>query len=233
MVLWSIGYSGDGFTLEISIHSPSDREHAFGSFDFDAVLDSGTLPNSEPSGSGPPRPAYDRDHNPRWARKVGAIRRLFGRGAMPVEFSCMLPPVEIINRLVVRRQTRRRMTPTGYAHIFSALTCLKSTTLEFWREWPALEQQDADNRHEFLLRRYLPPSLRSLTLFEDFDDGATRSVEAELRFPVVADVVKLTRDPNASLGRTLADVSRGLQHVTVAFMADARDFFRAWPSSPD
>lgn len=32
------------------------------------------------------------------------------------------------------------------ADIFSALTCLKSTALEFWREWPALEQQNADNR---------------------------------------------------------------------------------------
>ncbi|KAL2195718.1 hypothetical protein P885DRAFT_39936, partial [Corynascus similis CBS 632.67] len=222
MSWWSYNYYGDGITLEISIHSPSDREHAFRSFDFDAV------PNHESPEANLSHPAYDPGHDPSWARKAGAIRRLFGRGAMPVEFGCSLPTAEIISRLVVRRQTRRRMTPTGYAHIFSALKCLKSTAIEFWREWPALEQQNADNRQKFLLRRYLPHTLQSLTLFEDFDDRTTRTIESALRFPVVADVVELVRTPDPSLGRRVAELSRGYRHVAVAFLVDARDFFSYW-----
>lgn len=114
MSWWSYNYYGDGITLEISIHSPSDREHAFRSFDFDAV------PNHESPEANLSHPAYDPGHDPSWARKAGAIRRLFGRGAMPVEFGCSLPTAEIISRLVVRRQTRRRMTPTGYARTLNA-----------------------------------------------------------------------------------------------------------------
>lgn len=94
-------------------------------------------------------------------------------------------------------------------------------------------EANRDAGQKFLLRRYLPHTLQSLTLFEDFDDRTTRTIESALRFPVVADVVELVRTPDPSLGRRVAELSRGYRHVAVAFLVDARDFFVAWQPRPN
>jgi hypothetical protein len=130
-------------TLEISIHSPSDRGHYFKPFDFDAVPI--TVPELPSSDTAPvsDTSSFDTYHDLSHAG-AGPVRRLFGRSALDVRWDEPLLPVNFITGLVVRRQTRRRLTPLGACRILQALPNLQTVSVEFWREWTQFEQDMAD-----------------------------------------------------------------------------------------
>ncbi|KAK4149785.1 hypothetical protein C8A00DRAFT_37621, partial [Chaetomidium leptoderma] len=213
-------YSPDGegivgdVTLEISIHSPSDREHGFAYYNLDDGPD--PLPSSAEHFIG--------DGSHMQGFRVGQVARLFGRSAMDIRIARALPRIWSIASLVVRRQTRRRLTPPGICRILRALPNLQTVAVEFWREWTIFEQERADRGHAFILDSALPDSLRSLTLFEDFNEDLNQLFESESRRE--EDDVDFTRIANPQVGRALAERSVDLEEVAVSFVVDAVDFFR-------
>jgi hypothetical protein len=142
---WSDSQGGvpEDVTLEISIHSPSDREHHFKPFDFDAVpvpelpsCDTATAPASGPS--------VDTSH-PIWQAGANSVRRLFGRSALDARWDGPLLPAYFITGFVIRRQTRRRLSPLAACCILQALPNLQIVSVEFWREFTKVEQDMADS----------------------------------------------------------------------------------------
>ena len=132
-----------GMTLEISIHSPSDREHCFrGFYDFDAE------PNLAPSW--PLGPCFVAAGHPVGAAQynqqdaIVPYLRLFGYSALDARMNRRLFVLRFITRLVVRRQTRRRLTPPAACLILKALPNLEEVAVEFWREFSVFEQARAD-----------------------------------------------------------------------------------------
>lgn len=135
--------SSGGMTLEISIHSPSDRQHHFRNlYDFDAEPDP-TRPWLSDPFDAPDCPfggaQYDREN------AIVPFLRLFGHSALDVQLNGRLPVLRFITRLVVRRQTRRRLTPPAACLILKALPNLEEVAVEFWREFSVFEQARADH----------------------------------------------------------------------------------------
>lgn len=144
-------------TLEISIHSPSDKLHYFQVYDFDVTPDDdarefasvsnglGSVPMCLPDD--PLQRAFrvDTPHRHINYGDIGPICRLFGRSAIDARFEAPLIPIPFITRFMVRRQTRRRLNGPAMRCILAALPNLQAVAVEFWREWTAYEQQSADH----------------------------------------------------------------------------------------
>ncbi|KAF5011736.1 hypothetical protein FDECE_2196 [Fusarium decemcellulare] len=214
-------------TLEISVHCPSDARHWFHTCYFGA--DNEYLEDLE----NPVEKSQltDGRHGLLRGQQVtapppGAMSRLFGLGfpeKMKITGRYTLDEVRAVTKFVLRRQTRRMLPAQLVCLMWEKLPRLKSIVFETWRAWRTTVQEEKfDHPYSMALGETLPRKLDSISVFEDFrDDWMTVFTQ---RFIPSSDV-QVVRVAAPNLAATFAAISLRFQHVSIAFMIDARYFF--------
>ncbi|KAK5989682.1 hypothetical protein PT974_07937 [Cladobotryum mycophilum] len=212
--------------LDISVHSPSDAKHYFKHIDFE----SDALPES--NGTSQAIDIHDPRHN--WVNgkqtslpPPDSMFRTFKDIEMSPDFWRDLPEVRVVTGLLLRRQTRRRWEPSGIEKLIKLLPALQEIHYEPWREWSKVEKLFTGISTGRFLKSLIPNQLQSMILFEDFID------EYETQNNTLDHLIDqgLFRKTLSTLGRTLAELSLGLQHLSVSFIADAGYFFQGCESA--
>lgn len=88
-----------------------------------------------------------------------------------------------------------------------------------------------------VLLRKLPQHARSVTIFEDFNEQTMEAIRNDMDPSIISMSMQIEtrRFTRSELGEAFAVKSRDLEHLSVAFMIDARDFLRSckmlsdWP----
>ncbi|KAF4512571.1 hypothetical protein G6O67_001691 [Ophiocordyceps sinensis] len=225
------GLADGGPVLELSMHSPSDSEHFYP----DYRLDKHVYPH-----------AHDEDcTDQEYSHQLSCVRqqgqaarsqagddfswpdptldeaklRLFGTDIV-LDFGCpglvetkRLPVAETVKGLLIRRQHLRGLGPKTLFDILECLPGIESMTFEHWRPChPNLELCRQVGLADCL--RWVN-ALKNVSIFEGHDIPFHGQGK---------------RDLLPSLGWTLADESQSLEHLSVAFVTDAKDFFQDyWP----
>jgi hypothetical protein len=135
-----------GLALELSAHSPSDSDHWFKHCRFS----SGPVGDAEDD-----RLLNDLKHGWRNAQQETqpprmAVLRLFT--AINLRFPAELPQVDVVTRLAIRRQLRRRFQPIDLQLVLGKLGHLEHMVYNPWRVWRNLYAQLVD-RGAYLTRR--------------------------------------------------------------------------------
>ncbi|OAR01723.1 hypothetical protein LLEC1_02842 [Akanthomyces lecanii] len=232
-------------TLDISIYAPSDSEHWFPYLTF--LPD--TLPEM-PQGRGPERtaPAKVGSHRPRPRRtdsadppasilQLQALKRTFGtmeKGLFDPTIGCawwlQLPALPVVDRLLLRRQNRRKWSPAALRHMIARFTNLRELYYEP-REELFLMQELADIDCEHFFPAISPPcgpNLQKLVVFENCNK----------QHPFVQRGVwyrESIRKASPLVSKIMARTSTGLHHLAASYIADAARFFAGasdseWPN---
>ncbi|KAH8677671.1 hypothetical protein BX600DRAFT_431002 [Xylariales sp. PMI_506] len=218
----------DRLTLEISMYSPSDSQHCFRG---DLHLGPDSL-GSKDIDSYKSR-IHDRYHGWSFGRRqerppLGAIFRL--TQVIDAELSPTLPIVDFVSSFLLRRQTRRRLSPHTLQRILQSLPNLVNIDYEPWRGCLRVldRQYPEDRNYRNAILVALPETLEVLTIFEDFNEDYNivfcfdRSTQ-EWVFPL-----EYIRTPCPSVGAALAWRSTRLKNLSAAFVVvDADDFFQS------
>ncbi|KAH6854041.1 hypothetical protein B0I37DRAFT_441106 [Chaetomium sp. MPI-CAGE-AT-0009] len=218
-----------GLALELSAHSPSDSDHWFKHYRFSSGRvgdDEDDVISGRDMGS---RLLDDPKHGWRNAQQETppprlAVLRLFA--TINLRFPAELPQVDVVTRLTIRRQLRRRLQPIALQLVLGKLSRLEHMVYEPWRPWDRFHARVVDQEYAFVIRNGLPKSLKTLSIFEDFDDSLAAAL-ARLGplgpvFPV--DSVRIV-DPR--IGATFASRSLDLEQLSVSYLSNAEDFFGA------
>ncbi|RSL74370.1 hypothetical protein CEP53_000265 [Fusarium sp. AF-6] len=216
-------------TLEIDAYSPSDSEHFFKGYyvgdpdEDEAFGDPRTFDDGkhEFSHNGRSRP-QDRD--------AEEVYHMFGGSFVPFRRDI------VVKRLIIRRQCRRQYDPHLIYELLLALTALEHIHYEPWRmhdetyqdrQWyPGktarsylIASLGADlhaTGFSEIISKHLPRDVKTLTLFEDFNEDFWPGSDAPERIP------------NSQTAKALLDGSLDLERLSASFMVDARDFFNAY-----
>ncbi|KAH7110278.1 hypothetical protein EDB81DRAFT_832203 [Dactylonectria macrodidyma] len=124
-----------------------------------------------------------------------------------------LPKVQAIACLLIRRRYFRNISAKALSQIFKAAPCLEVIHLERWcygrrrddKKW------DIDSA---LLGHELPPSLKQFSFYEEFST-AYHQQPRKMTIPRL----------NRRLLKAMIKTSRHLEHISISFAIDARDFF--------
>lgn len=136
------------------------------------------------------------------------------------------PLVPAVTGLVIRRQMRRRIPPELLGRVLSKLPRLESIKHEGWRDVIPLGY-DASADMSTLICDELPSQVKTVTIFEDFDERLWRRVRSKPRHGYLA----ASPGPNPNLAKSFAVRSQTLEHLSVSYMIDARHFFDACKTS--
>ncbi|ROW16572.1 hypothetical protein VPNG_01468 [Cytospora leucostoma] len=219
-----------GVTLELSAHSPSDAMHSCKELK-SRIKDTAWGESKR----GPLRKYTDKTHGWIKGRQVrrpsdDAKIRVFGPpSGLGFDLRARLtrkkripPRVDIVGRLVVRRQFYRHFSVTKALYpIFKSLTQLRQFTYEPWRGIDTRNVSGRtirDDQHHVLFSDAFKyrRSLRIVSIFEDFNNQVFHP--------------NIERERSRILGQDLARSSRHFEELHVALNVDARDFFHAfWP----
>ncbi|KZL68015.1 hypothetical protein CT0861_12159 [Colletotrichum tofieldiae] len=126
-----------GLTLELSIQSPSDREHCFKNLCFGDDIKYETTLTGRRICTSDWTHEYPDNHGWNNGRQVGspdsmAILRIFS----PLSFKFQdVPQVKAVTHFIIRRQCRRQIKPKVLGSIFDKLPRLQSLVYEPWRSW--------------------------------------------------------------------------------------------------
>ncbi|KAI1389493.1 uncharacterized protein F4822DRAFT_398509 [Hypoxylon trugodes] len=212
----------EGLTLEFCAYSPSDSEHMPKDRDF------AHDPYSEPAEeiSALPNP---REHPaPTQLDRDNLFRNIFRLTKSYVSImwfnndyeSAVLPEVNVVTSFLIRRQYYRKFDPNDMYYILVNLTGLESIIYEPQREW-ITSQSESDICYCRLFEYMLPPSLKRLTVFENYEEELAAVIAAPGESGRV-------RSPEVS--QALMRRSQALEHLSAAFIIDAMDFLRPfWP----
>ncbi|KAI0907143.1 hypothetical protein F4823DRAFT_630598 [Ustulina deusta] len=226
--------AGDGLTLELSVHSPSDSKHYFQNHQFDTFFYSEDDDfDQNPKAQRLTQRRHDGQH--RWENSVQSFQyhptpdvlqhmnlvprfRVHGQ---PLRIEKELPEAEIVTRLLVRRQSYRAFGPRALSYILRALPMLEQLHVESWR--PLLPQLAGlepvqDRKMEALFRLSMPIMLKAITWYED-DDGIYELLETN-------DHPTLPK-----LAAALLKASTQLESLAISFIADAQYFFMSLSST--
>ncbi|RAK95906.1 uncharacterized protein BO80DRAFT_316409, partial [Aspergillus ibericus CBS 121593] len=232
----------EGLTLELSAHSISDSQHWFrdhyfgGDEDRDLDIRFETHERSTNPGFG-----HAVNHGWRHTQQVefpgkNALCRLYGSSAL--KFNKNLPLVPAVTRFVLRRQCRGRLLPGPVSTLLCKFPRLESVVYEPWRMRDMDEQtrQDDGKQSEIcgyeerfltihvdcqdLVETRLPPTVRGLSLFEDYTEDYAHLFSPEFR----------ARAANPVVGAAFARRSLHLEQLFVSFVIDAQHFFDACQS---
>ncbi|KAL7950687.1 hypothetical protein V8C42DRAFT_359572 [Trichoderma barbatum] len=220
-----------GMTLEFNAYSPSDQEHWFRGCYFGAQGENDALEsNHEPQNN--ISPVYDAAHDlgTGWelepiASNERAIQRPFEE--IDLKFPEELPQVEIVTRFVLRRQCRRQWDPTTLKYLWGKLPRLEHIVYEPWQSCDEVVQRIQFDRHYVqLINGNLPTGLKSIRVFEDFNE---KYLDFILRHQSTPFYTKRSaiRTSMPAIGAAFATQSLKLEHLSVAFMAEAKHFFEA------
>ncbi|KAJ3539514.1 hypothetical protein NM208_g5457 [Fusarium decemcellulare] len=194
-------------TLELSVICPSDARHWFHTCYFGA--DNEYLEDLETPVARQQAQLTDGRHGLLRGQQViapppGAMSRLFGL-SFPEK-------MKITGRYTLDEVRAVTNCPR-----------LKSIVFETWRAWRTTVQKEKfDHPYSMALGETLPRELNSISVFEDFRDD-WMSVFTQ-RFIPSSDV-QVVRVAAPNLAATFAAISLRFQHISIAFMIDARYFF--------
>jgi hypothetical protein len=144
-----------GLALELSAHSPSDSDHWFKHYRFSSGRvgdDEGDVLLDDP------KHGWKNDQQetpPPWL----AVLRLFTD--INLRFPAELPRVDVVTRLTIRRQLRRRLDPIALQLVLGKLSRLEHMVYEPWRVWNRLYAPVVDQGaypSECASRRHIPIS---------------------------------------------------------------------------
>ncbi|KAK3938997.1 hypothetical protein QBC46DRAFT_316574 [Diplogelasinospora grovesii] len=137
------------------------------------------------------------------------------------EFSTFLqtfPKVEIITGLLIPRQFYRKIAVSSLRKLLrETFTCLRWIRYEQWHHVDPQQQLRLEKDYKRLISSDLPSTLRDLSIFEDFNKHLHPD--------------RLARSTNRALAKALSKTSRSLEHLSAAFLVDAKDFLADfWPT---
>ncbi|KAI1374109.1 hypothetical protein F4677DRAFT_461674 [Hypoxylon crocopeplum] len=217
---------GPGITLELSAHSLSDSEHWFKNYCFGA----GTKDEDTAFGTGN-QEVIPKWHDPKHGWIDGeqvvtpdglAISRLFEM--VDLRFPEPLLEFPVVTSFILRRQVRRRLTPSTLRLLFEKLPRLECIIYEPWRIWTTLIQENYDREYQFMIQAGLPKTLKRISLFEDFNDSHITPLQI-LRRSILQ--IGPIRHADPKVGTALAHKSRSLEQLSASYIVDARHFFQA------
>ncbi|PYI04763.1 hypothetical protein BO78DRAFT_275387, partial [Aspergillus sclerotiicarbonarius CBS 121057] len=187
----------DELTVEFSAQSPSDSQHWFKDYHFGAH-------GADEARDLLPVQFHDPVHYWENGRQLDlppkhALWRLYGRSGVRLQPEPATVPA--VTGLVIRRQCRNRILPKTLQEILFRLGRLKCLVYEPWR----------------VGEYFLPRNVKRLSLFEDFSEDYLRQCPVEIQ----------RRTPNRAVGEAFARRSIDLEQLSVSFIIDACDFFRA------
>ncbi|KAK5998763.1 hypothetical protein PT974_01145 [Cladobotryum mycophilum] len=222
----------NNLTLELNVLSPSDSEHWFKNsyFSSDHVEDDeDTINSARETGI----PLHDPQHGWVHGQQVTAPpRSAMQRLSRPIHltFREMLPQVDAVTCLLIRRQLRRCISPFGFGLLLSKFDRLEHISYEPWAPYEKIDTEFHQGGLAFTIRNNLPQTLNRLVVFED-------AHEFYHALPQRATPVPSSNliDHGLGIGAAFASKSRGLQHLAVSFIITAEEFFRrcrstwSWP----
>ncbi|OIW24609.1 hypothetical protein CONLIGDRAFT_685569 [Coniochaeta ligniaria NRRL 30616] len=227
-----------GVTFELSIYSCSDSKHFFrnrttqavewtGEECLDDEEESRALLARMPVRQGPRHCWTDGrqvipagPNHPNRKAFEDAKRKLLGDPLQVQMISAhALPPVDVISGFVVRRQYHHRLAPEALGHIVRALPALRSMQYEAWCptsvETTKLTMERTE-KYQKLFQRYLPASLKRLSVFQDFDAVFQKPAHITQRS---------NEEMTAHLAHSFVRASINLEEASMAFIIDVRHFF--------
>ncbi|RMJ11978.1 hypothetical protein CDV36_008357 [Fusarium kuroshium] len=216
----SVTTTRQGFTFEISAHSPSDLRHA-GPKMRRRINHKGWMGIKGPeqlirrnTGASVDKPQKcSSHHKPRPFGEVTGLR--FDMRAQPVKRLKTLPPVKVVDTFVIRRQCLRYFSvPKTLQPIIESLTQLRHLRYEYWSDRFSMGSAWLKSRDEeqVLLFGQVLQSKKTLKSVACYGDVPS---------------VKLRSQTTASLGVAWALVasSQRLEELHLAHNVDAMDFF--------
>ncbi|KAK2055930.1 hypothetical protein LY76DRAFT_519398 [Colletotrichum caudatum] len=205
-------WPGDaGLTLEISIQSPSDREHCFKNLCFGDNSKYETTLNGRRICTPDRTHEYPDNHGWKNGRQVDspdsmAISRIFS----PLSFKFPdVPQVKAVTHFVIRRQCRRQIEPKVLGYIFDKLPQLKSLVYEPWRSWTSHLQYSWDLE-----------TVEYISLFEETNEAY---VAVSQKSPF--DPPESIRAASSAVSAAFAKRSLGFTQLSVSSLVEASDFF--------
>ncbi|KAK4084357.1 uncharacterized protein Triagg1_837 [Trichoderma aggressivum f. europaeum] len=213
-------------TLDISLYSKSDNEHAFKYLTF---MPDATGHQVEPmSIAGSEEPEKHRWETTALGSipPVQSLERLFGHVWIPIrdERKCwaQTPKVPAVTRLEMRLQTYRRWDTLTVSQILSHLPNLREFHYEIWMQW-------FTELHAIWIRSLLAllsatEGLDKLTIFENSNQQYSRYF---LRGNSPAHA------PTIDLSQKLARVNLGVEVLSASFVVDAAEFFSEFSTWPN
>ncbi|KAF7560943.1 hypothetical protein G7046_g3191 [Stylonectria norvegica] len=127
--------------------------------------------------------------------------------------ACLLPEVEVINCLLIRRQYFQNISPFTLSELIKSASGLEVFHLERWC-YGRRRDDDYWDMDSAVLGHNLPLSLKRFTFYEEFSTDYHRR-PGEMRLP----------RSNEVLLDTMFATSRHLEHISISFALDAQDFF--------
>ncbi|KAM0189753.1 hypothetical protein ACHAPA_008557 [Fusarium lateritium] len=136
--------------------------------------------------------------------------------------------VPAIKKLIIRRQMRRRIPPAVLQGLLKRLSHLENITYEPWHVFSRSQRDSQDKGIAEILRR-LPKSVKSITIFEDFNEQIMKAVRYDRGSHVWMlsgdrDTRRVPSLPARELAEEFASRSLDLEHLSVSFMINFRDF---------
>ncbi|CAI6314209.1 unnamed protein product [Periconia digitata] len=210
-------------TLDITIFSPSDLQHHFQYLSFEpaTALYSRKQPQPEPrSRSG---------HGPISVNSlVGPITRLFStREDYDLDNDrswSSMPQAPCVTRLLLRRQTRRQWYPINVGDLLNCLPNTDELFYEPWRGWWGFSYPSVKISLRLFLRQMIS-NIKKLTIFlnspEPMVSAHMPGIDASWEQGMI-----INHAPSPDVTEYVAEASLGLQHLSVAFLVDARLFWQ-------
>ncbi|KAM0251720.1 hypothetical protein ACHAQJ_008041 [Trichoderma viride] len=209
-------------TLELNIISPSDSEHWFKYLYFSSDHIEGDKEAIQPYEAD--YPYHDPLHGWIQGQQViappkAAVSRIFRPTAL--YFREALPRVEAVTRLVIRRQLRRCISPSGLRLLILKLGRLEDILYEPWISYDMPREFDREDI-SLIIRDHLPKTLNRLVVFEDSHEFYDAFPPGYTRMYSFFGIIR----PKVRLDTSLASKSRDLQHFAVSFMVNAEEVFQ-------
>ncbi|KKO97387.1 hypothetical protein THAR02_10514 [Trichoderma harzianum] len=213
-------------TLDISLYSKSDNEHAFKYLTF--------IPDAMGHQVRPmPIARSEEPDKHRWKTTAlgsippkGSLDRLFGHVFLPIkeERKCwaQTPKVPAVTRLEMRLQTYRRWETFTVSQILSHLPNLREFNYEIWMQW--FPEMHETWNGSLLALLSATEGLSKLTIFENSNQQYPLYFLKQ-NSPAHATTIQLSRKP--------ARVNLGVEVLSASFMVDAAEFFSecsTWPN---
>ncbi|KAI2614923.1 hypothetical protein GGR54DRAFT_324318 [Hypoxylon sp. NC1633] len=225
----------EGLGLEIGFHSPQIALHHFGGelhmgsnlFDKDTSEEQSLLHPTLDAVNGQ---HHQNDLSRARMARLAVLYRAFDR-----VFLRQFPSVKVVNRLVMRRQTRFYLRPLNLQHMMQSLPQLEYVNYECWREYCTFKVGEAweynyDDNWRMALDEInrLPNKLKTLTLFEEFNEDLSTAFCSAYQSQPDFDIGKeYVRTPPRGFSEAVATRSLSLERLFASYIIDARPFFHA------
>ncbi|KAK2764289.1 hypothetical protein FQN54_008981 [Arachnomyces sp. PD_36] len=218
---WGQNGTDEGITLEISANSPSDSQHVFKDYHFETDAFSESLDEQDPS------KLHDPVHGWVNGQRVSvpgiySMFRIFGSSSIAPEALHWDPPVvDVVTSFMVRRQTRRQFGDKALYRILDSLPRLTHIDFEPRRK---LNIANPDKFYNPLFEDHLPKTLKTLTVFEDFNENLKSFYRRER---LLSARRQRHSTPSNDAPEALGKASLRLEQLSASFFIDAKDFFDA------